>query len=151
MKKTARVLWVFAGLFLIASPFIRAEEPATAPTPPPGEKGDRRERRQEMRDMRENADKLYKELNLSADQQIQIDAIRKQTRESLKALRNDASLNEDQRREKGRDIFKSAADQERAVLTPEQQAKLRELREKHGRHGPGGDRPPGGAPPATAK
>lgn len=130
---------------MIASPFVRAEEPAagTPPPPPPGEKGERREHRQ---DMRENAEKMAKELNLTAEQQTQIEAIRKQTRESLKAIKNDASLNEDQKRDKGREIWKSSADQENAILTPEQQVKAKAMREKRGHHGPG-DRPPGEAPP----
>ena len=145
MKKPANILLGIAGFLLIASPLVRADEPGvgTPPPPAPGEKGERREHRQ---DMRENSEKMAKELNLTPDQKIQIEAIHKQTRESLKAVRNDASLSEDQKHEKGREIMKSAGDQERAILTPEQQAKAKELREKHGRHGPG-DRPPGETPP----
>ncbi len=144
MKKQALVLLGFAGFLLIASPVVRADEPAAGtPPPPPGEKGEKRERRQ---DMRENFDKMAKELNLTSDQKIQIEAIRKQARESMKAVRNDTSLTEDQKREKGREIMKTAVDQERAILTPEQQAKQKELREKHGRHGPE-DHPPGDMPP----
>ena len=125
MKKTARALLSIAGFLLIASPFVRADEPAagTPPPPPPGEKGDKRERRQEMRDMRENSEQMAKELNLTADQKIQIDAIRKQTRESMKALRNDTSLTEDQKRERATQNVQSSLNDSRCfgrVITVQQ-------------------------------
>jgi protein CpxP len=148
MKNTTNLLLGIAGILLIASPFVRADEPAAGtPPPPPGEKGERREHRQEMRD---DSEKMAKELNLTADQQIQFEAIRKQTRESLKAVHNDASLSEDQKHDKGRQIMKSAFDQELAILTPEQQTKAKAFREKHGRRGPVGEHPPGEVPPPPA-
>ena len=136
MKNRSKIFLPLTGFLFLGSVGLRAEEPAGTPPPPPS--SERRERRE---DMRENAQKMAKELNLTADQQIQMEAIRKQTRDAVKAVRNDASLSEDQKREKGRELLKTGKDQERAILTPEQQAKAKELQGKHGRRGPG-ERPP---------
>jgi protein CpxP len=147
MKNLSKTFLPLAGLVLLGSAYLRAEEPAGTPPPPPGEHRERRE------DMRENAQKMAKELNLTADQQIQIEAIRKQTKEAVKAAHNDASLNEDQKREKGRGLLKAGLEQERAILTPEQQAKAKELRDKRGHRGdrqpPSGEAPPPAPPPAN--
>lgn len=145
MKNLYKPLLPLAGLFLVSSLLHAADAP---PSPPPGDKPERHERREEMR---ENAKEMAKELNLTADQQIQMEAIHKQTAESMKALHNDASLSEDQKRAKGRELRKTTEDQVQALMTPEQKVKAKALREKHGRHGPGdkphGDRPHGDKPP----
>jgi Spy/CpxP family protein refolding chaperone len=140
MKILCKTLLPLAGLVLLASPVLRADEP-DAPPPP-----DRRERRE---DMRENAKKMAAELNLTADQQTQIEAIHKQTADAIKAMRADTSLSEDQKRAKGRELRKAAEEQVRAVLTPEQRAKAKELREKRRQGGPGEPPPSGDKPPAT--
>ena len=140
MKYSFKKFLPLAGFVLLASPFLRADEPAVPPPPPPGEHHEHRE------EMRENAKRMAKELNLTADQQIQVEAIHKQTAEAMKAIHNDGSLSEDQKRAKGRELRKSAEDQVHALLTPEQQAKAKEMREKHGRHG-GPGTPPAGTPP----
>ena len=142
MKNFARTFLPLVSLVCLGTSCLHAEEPAA--TPPAQPSGERREHRDEMR---ENFKRMVKELNLTADQQIQAEAIHKQAAEEMKALRNDASLNEDQKRAKGRDLRKSTEDQIRAILTPEQQAKAKEMREKHGHRGPD-DRPPGEAPPS---
>ena len=146
MKNPFKTLLPLAGLVLLASPLLRAEDPAGPPPPPPP--GEHHERREEMK---ENAKKMAKELDLTATQEIQVEAIHKQTAEAMKAIHNDASLTEDQRRAKGRELRQSTETQIDAVLTPEQRVKAKALREKHGRHGPGdhphGDKPPGGEPP----
>jgi len=143
MKNLSKTFLPLAGFVLLGSVYLRAEEPAGTPPPPPPP-GEHRERRE---DMRENAQKMAKELNLTADQQTQIEAIRKQTKESVKAVHNDTSLTADQKRDKGRELLKAGKEQERAILTPEQQAKAKELGDKHGRRG---GRPPGDAsPPAN--
>jgi len=139
MKKPLKFLLPFAGFALLTTPLLRAADPTDAPA----DKPDRQERRGEMR---ENAKKWEQELNLTADQQTRIDAIRKQTAEAMKSLHSDTTLSDDQRRAKGRELRKTTDQDIMAVLTPEQQAKAKELRAKHGRHG-NGDQPP---PPPTA-
>ena len=145
MKTSLKFLLPLAGLTLVLAPLVRAEEPAGGPPPPPP--GDRR---QEMRD---NEKRMEKELNLTSDQQIQVEAIHKQTAEAMKALRNDTSLTDDQRRAKGRELRKSTEEQVDAILTPEQRTKAKELRGKRGHRGPGdhppGEKPPGDKPPAS--
>ena len=141
MKNPLKTLLPLAGLVLLASPILRAEDPAGPPPPPPGEHRERRE------DMRENAKRMAKELDLTAEQQIQAEAIVKQSGEAMKALHNDASLNEDQKRAKMKELRKSNESQIDALLTPEQKVKAKAMREKHGGHGPG-DRPHKDKPPA---
>jgi len=154
MKNPSKTLLPLAGIFLLGAAFLRADEPAATPPPPPP--GEHHEHRGEMRgDIR----KMVKELNLTTEQQTQIDAIRKQNQESMKAIRSDSTLTDDQKRDKSRDLRKSAMQQEWAILTPEQQAKAKTLRGKRGHHGPddgppppapGEDAPPP-PPPAPAK
>lgn len=130
---------------------LRAEEPADTPPPP----GGHHERRVEMRG---DLEKMAKELNLTAEQKTQIEAIRKQTHESMKAIRNDASLTDDQKRDKAGELRKTGMQQEWAILTPEQQAKAKAMRGKRGHRGsedappppppPGEDAPPPPPPPA---
>ena len=138
MKNLYKTLLPLAGLMLLAGPALRADESATPPPSP-----ERRERRE---DMKENAKKMGKELNLTAEQETQIEAIHKQTAEAMKTLRSDTSLTDEQKRAKRQELMKSSMDQVNALLTPEQRAKQKELRQKNGRHGPG-DHPPGDKPP----
>ena len=142
MKNFSKLILALAGLALLAAPALRAADAPEAP--PPGDKPDRHERREEMR---ENLKKMAKELNLTADQQSKIEAIHQQAREALKALHDDTTLSEDQKHAKMKELRKSTEDQVHALLTPEQQAKAKELREKHGRHGDKGDKPGGEKPP----
>ena len=149
MKNLRKIVLPLAGFAMLGSLNLRADDAAGTPTPPPP--GAHHEHRDEMR---ENFKRMVKDLDLSADQQIQIEAIHKQTAEQLKAVRGDASLTDDQKHAKSRELRKSTEEQVRAVLTPEQQAKAKELREKHGRHGPGDHPSPPSAgeapPPAPA-
>jgi len=125
MKKRYSPLLPFAGFVLLAATVLQAEEPAASPSPPA-------RHREHRDDMRENFRKMAKELDLTADQKIQMEAIRKQTGESLKALHADASLTDDQKRDKVRELRKSNEEQIRALLTPEQKTKARAFRENNG-------------------
>ena len=131
MKKFSRSLYPLAGFVLLAVTVLRGEEPVT---PPPA----RSEHREEMKD---RARKMARELDLTADQKIQVEAIFKQMAEELKTLRGDASLTADQKRTKVREVRKSHEEQVDALLTPEQKVKAKEMRAaKRDRHGPD-DRP----------
>ena len=136
MKNPLKLILFLAGLALLAAPVLRADEPAAPPADQPACRDWRQGRRAEMR---ERFQRMTKELNLTADQQAQAEAIFKQTGDAFKALRNDAALTGEQKRAKMQDLRKGTRDQLHALLTPEQQAKAKELRAKHGRHG---DQPP---------
>jgi hypothetical protein len=66
-------------------------------------------------------EELTSKLALSADQQKAVGAAIDSARSQSRALRNDTSLSWDDKREKMRQIAKSAHDQIRAALTPDQQ------------------------------
>ncbi len=89
---------------------------------------------------------MSEQLNLTADQKTKVQAILESERKSLEALREDSSLNQEARRAKMQEIRQSFAGKIREVLTPEQQAKMGEMRGARGPVGPGaGKAPKGGA------
>jgi hypothetical protein len=123
---------------------LRAEDAPAGPTPPPaGEHGPRRdgkkraERRLQM---------LDEKLQLTPAQKDQIKAIWAKAEEQGKALRADATLDRDDRREKMGDIMKDSRAQVRGTLTSDQQKTFDAL-PPEGRGGRG-LRPAGGAKPA---
>lgn len=136
MKNSLKLILSLAGVALLAAPVLRADEPVAPPADQPARPEGRQGRREEMR---ERFQRMTKDLNLTADQQAQAEGIFKQTGDAIKALHADLSLTEDQKRAKMQELRKNTRDQLHALLTPEQQAKAKELREKHGRHG---DQPP---------
>ncbi len=138
MKNSPKRLLLLAGLALLAVPVLRADEPAS---PPADNSGRRPDRREEMRDRLQQA---LRQLDLTAGQKAKTEAIFKQSGEERKAIFADTSLSDEQKRTKMRELRKSTMDQVRALLTPEQQTKLKELRAKHGRRG---DQPPAENPP----
>jgi Spy/CpxP family protein refolding chaperone len=152
MKSMLRIAVIAAGLAVAALPAARAAD-ETQPTPPPaggGQRGERRERRQEMMG-KEMAEKL----GLSQDQQDKIKVVREKTQADVKAVRDDTSLTEDQKREKIRELRMNSMKDVHAVLTPDQQAKMEQMRKERQERGPGGEPPPppppgeNGPPPGT--
>ena len=141
MKNPAfKTILALAGLALAAAPALRADQPSVPPAPPadqPGHHGRREE-------MRERFQRMITDLNLTPDQQAKGQAILKQTAESLKAIHEDATLSDEQKRAKAKELRRSTEQQIHALLTPDQQAKLKELRQQH--HQTGTPPPP---PPTT--
>ena len=72
-------------------------------------------------------------LGLTTDQRTQIETIHKSTKDQVSAIRNDATLSTEQKEAKLKSLRQSSHQQVSAILTPEQQQKLREGH----RHGPG--------------
>lgn len=106
-----------------------------------------------MKKMREHRLKLLEEkVHVTAEQKTQINAIWDKADEQGKALREDKSVAREDRRAKMGEIMKSAHEQVRALLTPEQQKIFDTLPPEGPRGGPphDGDRPPG-PPPGEAK
>jgi protein CpxP len=118
-----------------------AQEPS-APPPGQGQGGPRHG------GMRGNqVDFLTKQLNLTPDQVTQVKAIDEDTWKQMKALHDDTSTAESDKRTKMMDIHKASQAKIRGLLTPDQQTKFdalqTQMREHRGNHGGG----PGGPPP----
>ena len=144
MKSMFRIAIIAAGLVVAALPAARAAD-ETQPTPPPpggGPRGEWREHRQEMM-----GKEMTEKLGLSQDQQDKVKAIREKNQADIKAVRDDASLTEDQKREKIRELRMNSMKDIRAVLTPDQQAKMDQMRKERHEKGPGGESPPPLPPP----
>ena len=127
MKLSLKLLVPVAGLLLLASPLIRAQD-AAAPTPPPADqpqhhKGGHGGPAAMM-------EHIAKKLDLTADQQAKWDAIAAQEKTALEPVMDDSSLSRADRRSKIMEINKTFGEQRRAVLTPAQQTKFDELRAK---------------------
>lgn len=78
---------------------------------------------------------LSEKLNLTDEQKAKLKPILQDQMQQMKAVREDSSLSEDQKRAKMKSIHESLHDQINAVLTPEQQAKFKQMQhdemEKH--------------------
>jgi Spy/CpxP family protein refolding chaperone len=71
---------------------------------------------------------LMKSLNLSREQARKLKEIRQQNKPQLEAIRNDASLQPADRRAKMRDLMQQQQDQLSAILSPEQQQRMKTFR-----------------------
>ena len=71
---------------------------------------------------------LTEKLSLTEEQQGKIKAIFEKNMPKLKELRADTALSKEDRRAKLMEIRKAEAQEIRAVLTPEQQGKMKEMR-----------------------
>src|SRR5262249_15001470 len=74
--------------------------------------------------------KMAEKLNLSQQQQEQLKPMFQQSREQAKAIRNDASLTPEQKKQKFEALRESTKAQMNGVLSPDQQKQLAELREQ---------------------
>ncbi|MEE6185947.1 hypothetical protein PIECOFPK_01044 [Mycovorax composti] len=114
MKKTI-LLVAIIGAFSLTSTYAQ-----NAPA-----KEDKKEARGERRGPGGgNMMVIYKDLNLTQEQEGKIKAINDEQREKMMALRNDNSLTDDARREKMRALMQERQEKINAVLTKEQQEKL---------------------------
>ena len=83
-----------------------------------------------MVDLRLRLTRLAKTLGLSDAQKSQLKQIRQSARASIQPIRENASLTADQKRAQIQPLLQSARAQMRAVLTPEQQQKFDEMRDR---------------------
>jgi len=74
--------------------------------------------------------KLSQELNLTADQQAKIKPIFQQARAQGKTIHQDASLTKEQKMAKMKELHQTTMAQMNEILTPEQQAQWKQLREQ---------------------
>ena len=115
MKTPIKIISFLALAALTAGPLLRAADDSTAPSPSQRQRADG----SRMADRR--LQKLDEQLKLTDAQKTQITAIWKQSAEQSRALRDDTTLTREARRDKVMAIMKTAHDQVRAVLTPDQQ------------------------------
>ncbi len=81
-------------------------------------------------------ERMFQALNLTDDQKAKVQTILQGERSQIQALRNNTSLTDEQKKQQIRELRKNDHQQLLAVLTPEQQAKMKELRQ--GKEGRGG-------------
>ena len=81
-----------------------------------------------------NVRKMAQELNLSDAQKEQMKSIRQRSTSAIMAVRNDTSLSPEQKRAQLKTIRTQVKDSIDAVLTPEQQAKMQEIRQERRAH-----------------
>jgi len=124
---------------VLAIPVSRAQEAGTPPPPPPPPPAGEHEGHHKG-PRAENLKFLTEKLSLTQDQQAKIKVIIEDEKKAGAVVRKDAALEKDAKWAKIAEIRKSHREQIRALLTPEQQKKLDELKEEHG-HGPGPEAP----------
>jgi protein CpxP len=73
---------------------------------------------------------LSEKLNLTDDQKAKLSPILQDQMQRMKAVREDSSLSQEQKRAKMKSIHESLHDQISAVLKPEQQAKFEQMRQE---------------------
>ena len=74
---------------------------------------------------------LSEKLNLTDDQKSKLKPILQDQEQQLKAVSEDTSLTQEQKTAKKKALHESFHEQIDAVLTPEQQAKLKEMKHEH--------------------
>ncbi len=73
---------------------------------------------------------LTEKLNLTDEQKAKIKPILQDQEQQLKAIRDDTSLSQEQKSAKKKAIHESFHEQINSVLTPEQQAKFKQMKQE---------------------
>ncbi|HSN08402.1 MAG TPA: hypothetical protein VLS85_05155 [Hanamia sp.] len=74
--------------------------------------------------------KMMAQLNLTPDQKTQMKALHENMQQQRNAIQNDTSLTADQKKEKMKELHKSQMEKVNAILTPDQQAKMKAFRQQ---------------------
>lgn len=78
--------------------------------------------------------KIAKELNLSAEQKEKMQEIHKESKQKMKALKSDDKITMGEFKKEAKTIRDNRNEKVAATLTPDQQAKLKELKAKREKH-----------------
>ena len=70
------------------------------------------------------------QLNLNADQKTQMKALHQDMKQQRDAIMNDQTLTADQKKQKMKELRKAQSEKMNSILTPDQQAKMKELRKQ---------------------
>lgn len=110
------IMAILGGLLLATLAIAQA-----APTPAP--QGQKRQwtKGQGMQQMAQR-------LNLTADQQAKLKSLRESQRQQMQAIKQDTTLTQEQKREKFQQLRAANHEQMLGILTPEQQAQMKQMR-----------------------
>jgi len=75
-------------------------------------------------------EEMSKQLNLTDDQRTKLKPILQDEAQQLQAVHNDASLSQDQKKAKAKEIYAASKPQINSVLTPDQQKQWKEMKKK---------------------
>jgi Spy/CpxP family protein refolding chaperone len=133
--------YLFITAVFLATVLFTFAEPPAAPGGKDHPKLSAEERAQH------HLERMTKELGLTTDQQAKLKPIMEAQAQAMDKIIQDKSLAKPERRKAMMEIMKEFAPQIEAVLTPDQQAKLKQMRAEHmkeGRHehGPKDDSKP---------
>jgi len=79
---------------------------------------------------RKHRGERLKDLELTTDQKAKMKELRERNQQQREAIKNDASLSEEQKRAKMQELYKNQKQSGDAVLTPDQKAKLKAAQHK---------------------
>jgi Spy/CpxP family protein refolding chaperone len=91
-------------------------------------------------------ERLSKELNLTDEQKEKVKPILDEQTKQMHATQEDASLNQEQKRDKMKQVHQTTHSQINDILTPEQQKKFAELKEQQKEHREGSKENPSEQP-----
>jgi Spy/CpxP family protein refolding chaperone len=133
------------GAIALSAPSAKAQDPSAPPPQGQGPRGGRGDMRGHQVEF------LTEKLNLTPDQVTQVKAIDADTWKQAKAVREDTTLAEADKRTKMMEMHKASQDKIRALLTPDQQTKFDALQAEmktrmENRRGQGGPPPPPSTP-----
>jgi Spy/CpxP family protein refolding chaperone len=80
-----------------------------------------------MQNRKQAAKQMMRELNLSKDQTKEMKEVRQNTKAQREAIKNDATLTDEQKKEKVKALAKESGQKISKILTPEQLAKLKAM------------------------
>ena len=136
----ARTAMAVAIMLAFALPMTMVAQSDSQAASPQGQTGEQHHMRRGPMSPQAELDHLSQALNLTDDQKAKIKPILENTNTQAQSIRQDSSLSDQDRHEKMRSLHESSMSQVRAVLTPDQQAKLDSMKQRHGKgmgHGHG--------------
>jgi periplasmic protein CpxP/Spy len=118
---------ILAGMTLLAAGVAFAQTPQEPQTPAASKHGAMHHNGESVE---QHLQMLSEKLNLTDDQKAKLKPILQEQMQQMKAVHEDSSLAPEQKRGKMKSIHESFREQVNAVLTPEQQAKFKEMQQE---------------------
>jgi Spy/CpxP family protein refolding chaperone len=136
VSKQIMIAALVAGNLLAWNPALRAGDTNTPPAKPPAGSPP-----PDQRPPRGGFDRMFEQLNLTADQKPKVQALMEAQRQKGQELRQNTSLSQEEKQAKRKAIHDETVTQMKAILTPEQFEKWQKPQMMHG---PGNGPKPGG-------